>query len=235
MQGSQHLLATVAPGFSFTGWHWGCCCLGHLVTTCGHQEPDDRRRKPYSPEKRRIPGRYPLERILWGHSQQLINFISCCLRWDPKIRMTPEQALRHSWLQTTATTTTTSATTSTTTTRIPSATTNTATTTATTASSTNATTATTTTASATTASAIAASTTTSRRNASHHHHQHRYHHHHRHSWLWSCRPTSGAGAAPIIIINILTAGPELGREGGGCGGGGEGGGGGDGGGEEDRG
>ncbi|XP_075912553.1 dual specificity tyrosine-phosphorylation-regulated kinase 4-like [Petromyzon marinus] len=40
----------------------------------------DRRGKPYSPEKRRIPRRYPLERILWGHSQQLINFISCCLR-----------------------------------------------------------------------------------------------------------------------------------------------------------
>ncbi|XP_078477010.1 dual specificity tyrosine-phosphorylation-regulated kinase 2-like [Lampetra planeri] len=44
----------------------------------------DRRRKPYSPEKRRIPGRYPLERILWGHSQQLINFISCCLRAEPE-------------------------------------------------------------------------------------------------------------------------------------------------------
>jgi serine/threonine protein kinase len=27
-----------------------------------------------------------------------LDFISCCLEWDPKKRITPDDALRHEWI-----------------------------------------------------------------------------------------------------------------------------------------
>ncbi|CAN0062292.1 unnamed protein product [Lampetra planeri] len=61
---------------------------------------------PNNLSKQRLPGSLPLHRALHGHHPQLVDFVSRCLQWDPNLRMTPEQALAHSWLQTTTTTTT---------------------------------------------------------------------------------------------------------------------------------
>ncbi|CAN0061961.1 unnamed protein product [Lampetra planeri] len=60
---------------------------------------------PDNLSKQRPPGSLPLHRALQGHHPQLVDFVSRCLQWDPNLRMTPEQALAHSWLQTTTTTT----------------------------------------------------------------------------------------------------------------------------------
>ncbi|XP_078732113.1 dual specificity tyrosine-phosphorylation-regulated kinase 4-like [Lampetra fluviatilis] len=60
---------------------------------------------PYNVSKQRPPGSLPLHCALQGHHPQLVDFVSRCLQWDPNLRMTPEQALAHSWLQTTTTTT----------------------------------------------------------------------------------------------------------------------------------
>ncbi|XP_075913393.1 dual specificity tyrosine-phosphorylation-regulated kinase 2-like [Petromyzon marinus] len=61
---------------------------------------------PYNLSKQVAPGSLPLHRALQGQHPQLVDFVRRCLQWDPNLRMTPEQALAHSWLQTTTTTTT---------------------------------------------------------------------------------------------------------------------------------
>ncbi|XP_078477119.1 uncharacterized protein LOC144738084 [Lampetra planeri] len=80
-------------------------------------------KKPYS-----LPGSFPLHSVLNSQDTEFVDFISRCLQWDPNLRMTPTQALAHSWLQgmaevhdqgaataTTSTTITTATTTATTT------------------------------------------------------------------------------------------------------------------------
>ncbi|XP_075912585.1 dual specificity tyrosine-phosphorylation-regulated kinase 4-like [Petromyzon marinus] len=69
---------------------------------------------PDNLSKLRPPGSIPLHRVLWGRHPQLVDFVSRCLQWDPKLRMTPKKALAHSWLQTIITTTTTTSSTPTT-------------------------------------------------------------------------------------------------------------------------
>ncbi|CAM9968508.1 unnamed protein product [Lampetra fluviatilis] len=112
---------------------------------------------PKNLSKQRPPGSLPLHRALQGHHPQLVDFVSRCLQWDPNLRMTPEQALAHSWLQTT----TTRATTSRTTTNRATPTTTQATTT-TRATTTTASEATSTTIRATTTTATIRATTTTR-------------------------------------------------------------------------
>lgn len=54
-----------------------------------------RRGKPRGP-----PGSKDLKRALKGCDDPLfLDFIQRCLEWDPDIRMTPGQALRHAWLR----------------------------------------------------------------------------------------------------------------------------------------
>nr|XP_032800622.1 dual specificity tyrosine-phosphorylation-regulated kinase 4-like [Petromyzon marinus] len=51
-------------------------------------------KKPYS-----LPGSFPLRSVLKSQDTEFVDFISLCLQWDPNLRMTPTQALAHSWLQ----------------------------------------------------------------------------------------------------------------------------------------
>nr|XP_032828183.1 FK506-binding protein 5-like isoform X2 [Petromyzon marinus] len=73
--------------------------------------PADRQGKMMCPGKKRVPGSFPLERVLKSHDPAFVEFVSFCLRWVPDSRMTPAQALDHSWLRTVATSTTSNATT----------------------------------------------------------------------------------------------------------------------------
>lgn len=46
------------------------------------------------------PGSVDLKRALKGCDDPLfLDFIQRCLEWDPEVRMTPSQALRHAWLR----------------------------------------------------------------------------------------------------------------------------------------
>ncbi|CAN0431452.1 unnamed protein product [Lampetra fluviatilis] len=67
----------------------------------------DHRGKMFCPGKKRVPGSFPLHRVLKSDDPEFVEFISSCLRWDPNCRMTPAQALAHNWLRTTTTSTTT--------------------------------------------------------------------------------------------------------------------------------
>ncbi|CAN0434184.1 unnamed protein product [Lampetra planeri] len=67
----------------------------------------DHRGKMFCPGKKRVPGSFPLHRVLKSDDPEFVEFISSCLRWDPECRMTPAQALAHNWLRTAATSTTT--------------------------------------------------------------------------------------------------------------------------------
>ncbi|XP_078460705.1 dual specificity tyrosine-phosphorylation-regulated kinase 4-like [Lampetra planeri] len=62
--------------------------------------------KPHWPSRTRLPGSVPLDHVLQGCGAQLVSFVKCCLQWDPKLRMTPDQALAHGWLQSKDTATT---------------------------------------------------------------------------------------------------------------------------------
>ncbi|XP_061403623.1 dual specificity tyrosine-phosphorylation-regulated kinase 4-like [Lethenteron reissneri] len=106
--------------------HLPCCIeiLGMPPTKMVDEAPNgslyfDPEGLPYNVSMQRPPGSLSLHRALQGHHPQLVDFVSRCLQWDPNLRMTPEQALAHSWLQTTTTTraTTIRATTTTTTIR----------------------------------------------------------------------------------------------------------------------
>ncbi|CAN0434434.1 unnamed protein product [Lampetra planeri] len=67
----------------------------------------DHRGKMFCPGKKRVPGSFPLHRVLKSNDPEFVEFISSCLRWDPNCRMTPAQALAHNWLRTATTSTTT--------------------------------------------------------------------------------------------------------------------------------
>ena len=60
----------------------------------------DGKLKPYkNPNgRRRYPGTRPLKTILKGADDEFIALISNCLKWDPKERITAENALKSSWL-----------------------------------------------------------------------------------------------------------------------------------------
>ncbi|XP_075921889.1 dual specificity tyrosine-phosphorylation-regulated kinase 3-like [Petromyzon marinus] len=60
--------------------------------------------QPHCPARKRLPASVPLHLVLRGCGAQLVAFISSCLQWDPELRMTPEQALSHGWLQNETTT-----------------------------------------------------------------------------------------------------------------------------------
>ncbi|KAK9718098.1 serine/threonine protein kinase, CMGC, dual-specificity [Basidiobolus ranarum] len=49
--------------------------------------------------KRRRPGHRPLSQTLKCNDDGFLDFVSRCLEWDPQKRMTPEEALRHYWIQ----------------------------------------------------------------------------------------------------------------------------------------
>ncbi|XP_078460703.1 dual specificity tyrosine-phosphorylation-regulated kinase 4-like [Lampetra planeri] len=58
----------------------------------------------------KLPGSVPLDYVMRGFGAQLVSFVKSCLQWYPELRMTPHQALAHSWLQSKDTATLTRAT-----------------------------------------------------------------------------------------------------------------------------
>lgn len=55
--------------------------------------------KPNSRGKRHIPGSKSLKRALLVSDSAFLDFVSRCLIWEPSERMTPDQALKHPWVQ----------------------------------------------------------------------------------------------------------------------------------------
>lgn len=51
-----------------------------------------------SKDKRRRVGSRPLSMILNCDETDFIDFLDRCLEWDPRLRLTPEEAIRHPWL-----------------------------------------------------------------------------------------------------------------------------------------
>eukprot|EP01070_Trichotokara_eunicae_P000746 Trichotokara_eunicae@DN116_c0_g1_i1.p1 len=45
-----------------------------------------------------VPGSKSFADMFEGHSPDFIDFITKCLKWDPKERMTPKEALQHPWI-----------------------------------------------------------------------------------------------------------------------------------------
>ncbi|XP_021700668.1 dual specificity tyrosine-phosphorylation-regulated kinase 2 isoform X6 [Aedes aegypti] len=55
--------------------------------------------------RKRKPGTKTISQALRCNDTVFIDFVSKCLEWDPKKRMTPEEAARHEWLQPSASST----------------------------------------------------------------------------------------------------------------------------------
>ena len=74
--------------------------LLHLSTRKKHFFDQDDKPKlvPNSKGKIRIPGSRPLKEIIEVHDPNFIDFINNTLIWDPRERITAEQALKHPWL-----------------------------------------------------------------------------------------------------------------------------------------
>lgn len=53
--------------------------------------------------RKRKPGSKDLALAIRCNDPLFVDFISKCLQWDPKKRMTPDEALRHEWLQSSTT------------------------------------------------------------------------------------------------------------------------------------
>lgn len=52
-----------------------------------------------SNNKVRKPGTKVLEDVLEiNDDPSFVNFIERCLEWDPKLRMTPDEAIKHAWI-----------------------------------------------------------------------------------------------------------------------------------------
>ncbi|CAK9805298.1 Dual specificity tyrosine-phosphorylation-regulated kinase 2 [Anthophora plagiata] len=52
--------------------------------------------------KKRWPGSKNVEMVLRCTDRVFVDFVSRCLEWDPKKRMTPDEAMRHEWLNSTS-------------------------------------------------------------------------------------------------------------------------------------
>jgi len=48
--------------------------------------------------KKRHPGTKQLAQVLRCNDPSFLSFLEGCLEWDPRVRMTPEDALRHPWI-----------------------------------------------------------------------------------------------------------------------------------------
>lgn len=61
------------------------------------------RLQPNSRGKRRRPGAKDLASATRSSDQDFLSLLDACLRWDPRERITPEEALRHPWFASTST------------------------------------------------------------------------------------------------------------------------------------
>jgi dual specificity tyrosine-phosphorylation-regulated kinase 2/3/4 len=48
--------------------------------------------------KLRKPGGKPLSLLLGDEDLDFLDFVQKCLEWDPDVRLTPDEALRHIWI-----------------------------------------------------------------------------------------------------------------------------------------
>ncbi len=48
--------------------------------------------------KLRKPGGKPLSLLLGDEDLDFLDFVQKCLEWDPEVRLTPDEALRHIWI-----------------------------------------------------------------------------------------------------------------------------------------
>jgi dual specificity tyrosine-phosphorylation-regulated kinase 2/3/4 len=62
-------------------------------------DSDSPRVVPDSTGKRRYPGTRNLPMMLPSADASFIEFVAGCLEWDPKLRLTPTQALKSDWVQ----------------------------------------------------------------------------------------------------------------------------------------
>lgn len=53
---------------------------------------------PNSRGKKRRPATKSLAKALACNDKNFVNFIEGCLRWDPRVRFTPEDAIQHEWV-----------------------------------------------------------------------------------------------------------------------------------------
>jgi len=53
---------------------------------------------PNSRGKKRRPGTKDLGRVLDCGDPKFVHFLQCCLRWDPRDRYSPEDAIQHEWI-----------------------------------------------------------------------------------------------------------------------------------------
>jgi serine/threonine protein kinase len=53
---------------------------------------------PNSQGKKRRPGAKDLRSVLRCPDMSFVSFVEGCLRWDPKARFTPDQAIQHPWI-----------------------------------------------------------------------------------------------------------------------------------------
>ena len=61
-------------------------------------EPSGQPKLP-SRGRKRNPGSKSLLSVLKDADKMFIDFVEKCLEWDPKLRLTPENAMRHPWIQ----------------------------------------------------------------------------------------------------------------------------------------
>ena len=54
---------------------------------------------PNSRGKKRRPATKDLAEVLHCNDMAFLSFLEGCLRWDPKVRFTPDQAIAHAWIQ----------------------------------------------------------------------------------------------------------------------------------------
>ena len=79
-------------------------CIGVFVPFNAHSiHSADSRGNPRcitnSKGRKRRPGTRDLTSAIKTNDVLFLDFIRRCLEWDPKRRMSPEDALRHSWIQ----------------------------------------------------------------------------------------------------------------------------------------
>lgn len=48
--------------------------------------------------EKKIPGRKSIRKTLGCEDDKFLDFVEKCLHWDPEIRLTPDDALRHEWI-----------------------------------------------------------------------------------------------------------------------------------------
>ena len=51
-----------------------------------------------TPQQKEERLKYIMVKLRDTPDDSFVNFIACCLEWDPTKRLTPEQGLRHEWI-----------------------------------------------------------------------------------------------------------------------------------------